>query len=305
MKCNFEEFVSEALQIGIGMKRQIPVFIPDGKDQDDLAENALRYLKSIGFQIMDLRNKSYEEAVESFNLQWPNFSTVKDRTEGYKNDVKESESRLLILCGDESHPTFWGYLIGHQLLYAGSIFPPYEDAPRCVVVPDNACVAVMMKGKNFKKFPIQDLGAMCRFYSKEEKILILEAKDILKRQFTLLYSVFRSFHNNRYKYDETFSLSELTRRLKPLIDEKVSEYFETGEAQIVFRSFRIMIRPEHEELLYNFCFLLQFIRYLDNTETLNEIEKLGNAYSFSLHEISERMYRIDLDQIDKRRVMSL
>lgn len=296
MKCNFEEFVSEALQIGIGMKRQIPVFIPDGKDQDDLSENFLRYLESIGFHIMDLRNKSYEEAVESFNLQWPNFSTVRDRTEGYKNDVKESENRLVILCGEESHPTFWGYLIGHQLLYTGSIFPSHEDVPRCVVVPDNACVAVMMNGKNFKKFPTQDLGPTCRFYTKKEEKLMLKAKDILKRQFTLLYSVFRSFHDNHYKYDETFSLSELTRRLKPLIDEKVSEYFETGEAPIVFRSFRIMIRPTQEELLYSFCFLLQFIRYSDNTETLNEIEKLGKTYSFSLHEISERVYRIDFDK---------
>lgn len=302
MNCNFEEFVGDALRRGTGMRRQIPIFIPDGKHQDDLYEKAMKYLKKHRFHIMDLRNKSYEEAAESLNLKWPNFS-VRDRSAGYRYDVKESESRLLILWGEESNSSFWKYLVEQNVLYAGNAFPPVRKVlPRCIVIPDGACIAVMVKGKDLDNFPLHYFDVACRFYSNAEENRRLKEKVILKRQFTDLCSIFFSFHDNSYKCDEAFSLRALTPRQKEMIDERVSDYLEEREAQILFRTFRIMINPVVKHLrlplqtepLYSFCFLLEFIRYMDNTETLKEIEKLGSAHSFSLHEINKRLYRIHL-----------
>jgi len=123
----FENFLRVTLRMGMGRmsgtKRQVPLFVPEGNHQSQLLEKAVTYLKVSGFHVMDIRSKTYEDAVEAFSFEWPPLFD-KWPYEEFSSVVKEDEKKLLIVCGKESHPRFWRYLCGDSLLYTGSALPP-------------------------------------------------------------------------------------------------------------------------------------------------------------------------------------
>ncbi len=108
----FEDFLSVALRMGMGRmsgaERQVPLFVAEGNYQSRLLKKAIEYLEDRGFCIMDICNKTYEEAVEAFSLEWPSLFE-KRPLEEFSSEVKEDEKKLLIACGRESHPRFWRY----------------------------------------------------------------------------------------------------------------------------------------------------------------------------------------------------
>jgi hypothetical protein len=161
----FEEFAEEVLSFHGRPSRGevlVPVFIPDGSHQDELYERALRYLKGRGFNLMDLRNREYGEAVDSFDLDWP--SVVEAAPSSARGaEIAASERNLLIAVGSSGQPRFWKFLCDDGVLYTGHAIPPRRSSPRCIVVPQEACVAAIIKARDFARFPIQYLGALGRF----------------------------------------------------------------------------------------------------------------------------------------------
>lgn len=166
----FEDFIDDALWMGMGRiagrARQVPLFMPKGSYQNQLLEKAINHLKDIGFHVMDLRDRAYEEAVEAFSLEWPPLFD-KWPYEEFSSVVKEDEKKLLIACGKESHPRFWKYLCKDSLLYTGSALPPVRHiSPRCIVIPDSACVTVIVKAEDFHdNYPMEFFGAVGTFNS--------------------------------------------------------------------------------------------------------------------------------------------
>ena len=166
----FEKFIAVALTMGkgrmMGTERQIPVFVPEGNYQDELFEKAIDYLVSTGFTLMDVRNKSYETAIGTLNLDWP---TLVDKwlSDEFKANIIESESRLLIVCGKENHPRFWKILCERSLLYTGSALPPIRDiSPRCFIIPDRANVNTLIKQRDFyDNYPLEFFGSVGTFNS--------------------------------------------------------------------------------------------------------------------------------------------
>ncbi len=166
----FEDFFIVAQRIGTGRtsatERQVPLFVAEGNHQSQLLEKAVEYLKDRGFYIMDIRNKTYEEAVEAFSLEWPSLFE-KWPLEEFSSEVKEDEKKLLIACGRESHPRFWRYLCGDSLLYTGSALPPVRHlSARCIVVPDSACVTAIIKAESlYENYPLEFFGPVGTFNS--------------------------------------------------------------------------------------------------------------------------------------------
>jgi len=165
----FLEFVDVALQMGTSGAtfggRQVPVFVPEGSDQDELLDRALALLVEYGFQALDCREKSFEQCIASFPLKWP-VLLGKWPSDERKVTLSVTESRLVIVCGHESHELFWKNLCDHSLLYTGGGLPPLNPAKRCVVIPDSACVAAMIKAEDFyRSFPLNYFGPVGTFDS--------------------------------------------------------------------------------------------------------------------------------------------
>jgi len=166
----FEEFLHVALKMGMGRmmgtERQVPVFVPEGNYQSELLEKSIEYLENSGFRIMDLRNKTYEQAVETLTLEW---SSLLDKwpSEEFMAEAKGGGNKLLIACGKESHPRFWKYLCRYSLLYTGTALPPAKNlSPRCIVIPDSACVATIIKAEDFYvNYPLEFFGPVGIFNS--------------------------------------------------------------------------------------------------------------------------------------------
>jgi hypothetical protein len=166
---NFADFVAVALKMGNGRgivaQRQMPVFVLEGNYQNELYEKAIEYLMTCGFKILDLRNKTYEDALGSIDLKWP-VLLEKWPSGEYEITIKDSEKKLLIACGKESHPRFWKFLSEESLLYCGSELPPLKGiSSRCIVVPDSTSVVAIMRQSDYDKFPIHYFGPIGRFNS--------------------------------------------------------------------------------------------------------------------------------------------
>lgn len=166
----FETFLTVALTMGkgrmMGTERQIPVFVPEGNYQDELVQKAIDYLSEEGFKLLDVRVNSYKDVLNSINLNWP-LLVEKWPSEEFKADIIESESKLLIVCGKESHPLFWKYLSSESLLYTGNALPPTRHlSPRCFVIPDNARVVALIKHDDlYDNYPIDYFGPIGTFNS--------------------------------------------------------------------------------------------------------------------------------------------
>jgi hypothetical protein len=167
---DFEEFFEVALEMGTGRNlsgpaRQVPVFVPEGNYQVELFEKAIEYLAHKGFQIMDCRHKSFEQALDSFPLKWP-FLLEKWPSDERLISVPETERKLLIACGNQTQRLFWKNLGEESLLYTGGALPPLKQSKRCVVIPDSACVAVIIKASDFySNYPLEFFGPVGRFNS--------------------------------------------------------------------------------------------------------------------------------------------
>ena len=166
----FEEFVDVAIQMGkriMGrLPRQLPVFVPEGNYQDELYEKSIEYLVELNFKIMDVQSQTYVDAINKFNLKWSSL-IGKWPSEEFDEKVSESENRLLIKCGNKNHPRFWKYLCDENLLYTGGELPPIQYlSPRCIVIPDSACVSVIIKHKDFfNNYPLDYFGPVGRYNS--------------------------------------------------------------------------------------------------------------------------------------------
>lgn len=166
----FEEFITVVLTMGkgrmMGTERQLPVLVPEGNYQDKLFEKAVDYLVGTGFTLLDVRDKSYSDAINTVNLKWPALND-KWPSDEFKANIIESEGRLLIVGGKESHPRFWKFLSGESLLYTGNALPPTRNlSPRCYVIPDMAVVAAIIKHDDFyDNYPIEYFGPIGTFNS--------------------------------------------------------------------------------------------------------------------------------------------
>lgn len=167
----FDEFVGVASKMGkgrvAGVSRSIPVFVPEGNHQEALYDNSLDYLNNhYGFQIIDMRKQTYENAIANFPLKWPTLSDKWPSTE-FEEQVAENGSKLVVACGNESHPRFWKYLSEESLLYTGSALPPSSQlSPKCIVIPDTACVVAIIKHDYFfDNFPLNYLGPVGTYNS--------------------------------------------------------------------------------------------------------------------------------------------
>jgi len=162
-----DKFIRVALKMGIGRMmgsgRMIPVFVPEGNYQDALFVKSVEWLVQQGFKILDCRNNTYEQAINSFNLNWP---VLADKWPSEEYMVK-TDDKLLILCGKESHPRFWKYLSTESILYTGSALPPSKSlSPRCIVIPDSACVAAIAKHEDFYEgYSLEYFGPVGTFNS--------------------------------------------------------------------------------------------------------------------------------------------
>lgn len=167
----FEEFITVVLTMGkgrmMGTERQLPIFIPEGNYQEKLFEKAIDYLVKAGFMLMDVRNKSYSDAINALTIHWPILADKWQASEEFKVNIIESESRLLIVCGKESHPRFWKFLSRESLLYTGSALPPSRKlSPRCYVIPDMAVVAAIIKHEDFyDNYSLEYFGPIGTFNS--------------------------------------------------------------------------------------------------------------------------------------------
>jgi hypothetical protein len=165
----FEEFADEVLSFHGRPSRGevlVPVFIPDGARQDALYDRAMEYLKGLSFNLFDLRGREYGEAIDSFDLDWPSIIETSPSSER-GSAVADSEKNLLIAAGPDSHPRFWKFLCDDGVLYTGHTIPPAKTSSRCIVVPQEACVAAIIKARDFSRFPIQYFGALGRFGEEE------------------------------------------------------------------------------------------------------------------------------------------
>lgn len=155
---DFNAFIEEARICGTGRSpngaRSIPAFIPSGDDQDSLFEYSVKHLFDEGFKLIDVRGEQgCEKAVASFPLPWPTFAGVSSVKE-YQAAIPEQVKRLLVICGSEYNSRFWRSLSQHSVLYTGAGFPPLEGiSPKCIVVPDSACVAAIIKEHDYSNFP--------------------------------------------------------------------------------------------------------------------------------------------------------
>ena len=109
---------------------------------------------------------NFEEAINKFNLKWP-YLIGKWPSEEFDEKVSESENRLLIKCGNKNYPRFWKYLCDENLLYTGGELPPIQYLSlRCIVIPDSACVSVIIKHKDFfNNYPLDYFGPVGRYNS--------------------------------------------------------------------------------------------------------------------------------------------
>jgi hypothetical protein len=162
----FEDFTAVAIKMGT--ERPLSVFVPEGNFQDVLFKNAIKYLKGIGFRTMDVTSGAYEDAVESFHLAWPILLEKWQGSEEFEVEIEENENKLLIICGKESNRLFWKYLCEESLLYTGgALLPPTKDlSPSCIVVPDLACVAAIIRHRHFyDNYPLEFFGPIGIFSS--------------------------------------------------------------------------------------------------------------------------------------------
>lgn len=157
---SFDEFLDEALVAGKGRQgggsRLIPAFIPGGGAQDALFDQSLETLTKNTFQVFDVRGPDgYRRALTSFALGWPcckGPSSTPD--ELYPMEIPEETQRLLIVCGPERMPRFWQHLRKASALHMGAIFPPFmEPQEPCIIVPDAACVCVLVKERDSSAIP--------------------------------------------------------------------------------------------------------------------------------------------------------
>ena len=167
----FSEFLEVALRMGTGGEasgfRCIPVFVPEGDHQENLFDTALELLtRCYRFHILDVRQVSFDDAIDSFPLNWP-VLVDKWPSEERRVSLPETEKRLLVVCGEVSHDLFWKNLCKDGLLYAGGVLPPsVHPSHRCIVVPDTACVAGLIKADHFyKNFPLTYFGPIGTFDS--------------------------------------------------------------------------------------------------------------------------------------------
>lgn len=165
----FEEFVDTAIQMGKGRSfarnRQLPTFVPEGNYQDVLCTKSILYLKENGFNLIDLQNESYENAIDSFNLNWPSVAG-KYPSEEFEQLLETNEKKLLIACGQADHSRFWKWLAEDSILYTGSGFPPIKKLSlSCIVVPDSACVVILIKDSDYREYNVQYFGPVGRYNS--------------------------------------------------------------------------------------------------------------------------------------------
>ena len=172
----FEEFLERSKVVGRGRRkdgsRSLPAFVPSGEGQDPLFDQTLTLLAGGHFDLFDVRGPGgYRTALNSFRLSWPRH-TGAGQFEGdlYSASVPELETRLLIVCGPERMPRFWTHLQKSSALHIGAIFPPFmEPQDKCIVVPDSACVCVLVKDSDLSAIPGGCLDPVFRLTSQKAR----------------------------------------------------------------------------------------------------------------------------------------
>lgn len=168
MQTKFEKFVNLVLEIGEKRltsiwqrSRDIPCFVPVGHYQDALFQKSKDYLSSINFNIIDIRNKSFDDWIEDFNLTWPLLVDKRPNKEEYEIQLDDSQKKLLLLGGkNPPEERFFKYWARDNVLYSGTSFPPIKYlSPKCFVIPNSACVAIMVKAEDFyNNYPSHLIG---------------------------------------------------------------------------------------------------------------------------------------------------
>jgi hypothetical protein len=142
--------------------------VAGGDTQDELFNKSLEVLVRGKFNLFDVRGADgYKKALSVFALGWPSCTGAwESPDELYGAEVEEPEERLLIVCGPEPMPRFWGHLRKSGALHIGAVFPPFM-APQdpCIIVPDAACVCVLVKDRDFAAIPDGCLDPVLRYTS--------------------------------------------------------------------------------------------------------------------------------------------
>jgi hypothetical protein len=159
-------FIADAIQDGkngIG----IPAFVPEGPNQDMVFDWMIGVLVLRGFRVVDVRDGRYQSAIQSFPLNWPE---VKEGLPPVIRPapVRDDESMLLVVCGEVSDDVFWRRLCDDGILYAGAGLPIMPGDARCIMVPDQACVAAIIRDKHLAAYRMGYFGRVGRFTALEQ-----------------------------------------------------------------------------------------------------------------------------------------
>ena len=169
---SFEEFLDQALAVGTGRGpggiRRVPAFVPGGNSETGLFDTTVQSLVRHRFNLLDIRGaQGSERALNSFSPAWPRFEEVPLAGQ-YAVRVPDAAARLLIVCGGESLPRFWKNLRASSVLYTGAVFPPFlTPSTRCIMVPDNACVCVVIKASDYANLPTGCFEPVCEYTSQK------------------------------------------------------------------------------------------------------------------------------------------
>jgi len=127
-------------------------------------------------------------------------------------------------------------------------------------------------------------------------------RQILEARLKSLSEFFFLFAQNDYKAcsKEDILNKKIQINLDKRVKEKIDDFYADGEAVIAFRSFLLILGKrnmswENEPKvtpLYDYDFFIKFVRYIDNREMIEEIQKLGTLFSFSLQRIEKNFYLI-------------
>ncbi len=161
-------FIGQAVAAGTGKQnsgqRYVPAFVAAGQPEK-IYEESIPLLRDAGFQILDAREQGFEEVVKSSSLPWP-IQEDEFQKGLHETDVPETERRLAVLCGSTNYPRFWQNLRKHSVLYTGAAYPPMPVlSPKCVVVPDCACVCSLVLAPELEGFSLAEFDPIFEYES--------------------------------------------------------------------------------------------------------------------------------------------
>jgi hypothetical protein len=135
--------------------RHIPLLIAAGDHQTQDMERVIRVLVGSGFKLLDVRQKGYQDALYSLDLDWPSIEG-KWPSHEYEIQLKGPERKLLIACGRSQNHWFWRNVYRHNLLQTGMAIPrKYKSDERSMVIPDNASILALVSESDYPLLPHQ------------------------------------------------------------------------------------------------------------------------------------------------------